>query len=725
MNHCISVRTRLFLILLALSTMVLSCGRNAGDNSGDWLARVRPDHPRLFLNQDILPEIKALTQNEEREFYEKFKFRVDEWAVADSADGDFGSQAASAAFVYLMTGERRYFELSRVMLHRSLSYYHRCFAEKRSVDWYNFSRIDAWAALDWIWNDLPQQERRDLTASYIRVVLDVLPTGDWTGSREPFERENWGGPSSGFYGTGALAWYTGLCALGEGVDDTLARKLALRGYEQYNELLAYRSRMSGDDGGSATAALNYALVAYPWAEFNFFHTFESATGENLAPQWPYVGFLPGYMMWNMLPGQRTFGWGDSYHETNQLRLNQMDMHLWQIIHFYGDGMPREMAFTRWLLDNGMKRDDRISFPWARFLIRRRHPELTASGPDEVLPQARMFEHMGQVFFRSGSGDSDTYASFTAGGSLEQHKHFDHNNFTIYHKGFLALDSGTRPEPGQHLSHYYSRTVAHNCILIRMPDEQMPRYWGFLAPDEVALPYPNDGGQCKAETGSAVVAFETSPEFSYVAGDATGAYNERKCALALRQFVFLPPRFFVVFDRVESRDAAYPKTWLLHTAAEPQIAGSTFQADHEQGRIFCRTLLPEDAVVGKIGGPGKQFWSDGRNWPLPAAWRSPDTTALLGQWRVEISPGAPRARDNFLHLIQVGDRDSLQAMVASELVREPGYSGVKFKDGERSWQVLFADSGEAAGKIRLEEQGRVVLERELTRTVQPQSGLFGN
>ncbi len=74
---------------------------------------------------------------------------------------------------------------------------------------------------------------------------------------------------------------------------------------------------------------------------------------------------------------------------------------------------------------------------------------------------------------------------------------------------------------------------------------------------------------------------------------------------------------------------------------------------------------------------------------------------------------------------MGDRDSLQTMAASELVREPGYAGVKFKDGERAWQVLFAEAGEAAGRIRLEEKGKVILERELTRAVQPQSGLFGN
>ena len=54
--------------------------------------------------------------------------------------------------------------------------------------------------------------------------------------------------------------------------------------------------------------------------------------------------------------------------------------------------------------------------------------------------------------------------FTSGGILEQHKHFDHNSFVIYKKGFLALDTGTRPEPGQHLTHYYAPTASKIGVL---------------------------------------------------------------------------------------------------------------------------------------------------------------------------------------------------------------------------------------------------------------------
>jgi heparin/heparan-sulfate lyase len=85
--------------------------------------------------------------------------------------------------------------------------------------------------------------------------------------------------------------------------------------------------------------------------------------------------------------------------------------------------------------------------------------------------ARHFPNMGQIFMRSRSGKDDTYALFSSGGILIQHRHYDNNNFVIFKRGYLAMDTGTRPEPGLHLPFYFARTVAHNCITVKMPGEK--------------------------------------------------------------------------------------------------------------------------------------------------------------------------------------------------------------------------------------------------------------
>ncbi len=529
---------------------------------------------------------------------------MDELPAQPLDDRDYGTPAAEAAIVYRVTGEARYRERAVQLLAHSAALYVRRYSQKRAVHWYSFTRINAIAAFDWLFGDLPPARRHAIGRDLLAAVRDAQPTRARKAFATGFsgvERENWGNTKSGFYSTPSLLWFAGLAMLGEGIDDPLAEEFLRRGHQLQLEVLNHRGAASGDDGGSASATLGYWLGAYPWAEFNFFHTWQSAIGKDISAEWPYVAALPNYIFWNWLPGMREFGAGDARHTTNEIPAGDLRTHLAQIIHFYGRRMPEAAAAAQWLAGRAPARESRV-FPWTRFLLD--DPPAPAAPADFTarLPLARHFENMGQVFFRSGSGPDDTYALFAAGGTVSQHRHYDNNHFGIFKKGFLALDSGTRPQPGQHLSHYYCRTVAHNSILIRMPGEQMPPYWGSNpGTGEEKLPYPNDGGQRKV-LGSTVVAFETRPEYAYAAGDATDAYHPDKCRLALRQFVFIAPDWFVIFDRVISTAPTYPKTWLLHTTAEPALEGDTFSAAHEEGRLFCRTLLPERAAIGKLGGP---------------------------------------------------------------------------------------------------------------------------
>ncbi len=689
-----------------------------------WKQAIRKDHPRLFFNAQTLGAVKARALGPEAAHFERMKRRVDAEIAKSVSAADHGNRASEAAFVWLITGDKRYFDFAKALLETSLKYYLKCYQEMRAVDWYSFSRISAIAAYDWLFPSLTPGERRQMALDILQMTEEVQPTKTRKAFTSPGggrQRENWGGVTSGFYSTPSLLWYAGLATYRE-VEDPRAEQFLTRGYELQLQVLEHRGKIAGDDGGSAAGTLGYLLGAYPWAEFNFFHTFESATGENIAARWPYLTYLPGYIFWNWLPGAREFGYGDAHHRTNALPLGSLGIHLAQIVHFYGHSHREAAQFTRWLAARTPETQGG-SFSWTRFLLTSGAEVEPARDPASRMPLARHFEHMGQIFFRSGSGPDDTYAMFSAGAASPQHKHFDNNNFVIFKKGFLALDTGARPEPGLHLSHYYARTVAHNCILIHMPGEIMPRYWGDNpAPGEERLPVPNDGGQNQV-TGSRVIAFESAPQFAYVAGDATATYNPAKCRMAVRQFVFLPPDHFVILDRVVATQPQYEKTWLLHTAGEPDIRGAVFTARHEQGRLFSRTLLPEGARLGKIGGPGRQFWSGGRNWPLPKGFPEPDTNPLFGQWRVEVSPTSPRESDLFLHVLEAADAGA-RSMARVDLTRRDGMVGARIETPNGVWEVLFHTGGPPGGRIRLERGGIRALDRALSSGVQPQKGLYG-
>jgi heparin/heparan-sulfate lyase len=495
-------------------------------------------------------------------------------------------------------------------------------------------------------------------------------------------------------------------------------------------MLQHRKRACGDDGGGASPTLGYVFGAYPWAEQNFFYTWLSSTGEDIAPDWPHSAWLSNYVIWNWIeakPRPLEFGYGDTPHTTNELRTSQLYTHMANVRHLFGESFPKSAALARYLQERLPNRTYSSSWFIYPFLLTRLENSPESLTPDK-LPRARHFENMGQVFMRSGTGSDDTYCLFTCGGVLSQHRHFDALNFVIYHRGFLALDSGTRYlefDNGQHLANYYAQTVAHNCIVIHQPDEPPARYWGGTVEG-------NHGGQHR-QLGSVLKAFEENDDYVYVAGDATACYHHgvihrngqtplgEKCSLVTRQLVFLIPNHLVVFDRVTTTDPSYRKEWLVHTAHEPVIEGKTIRAGHRDGRMLCRTLLPANATLTPVGGSGKEFLAAGKNWSIVTRGLKPENLAMMGQWRVEVAPGEPRREDVFLHVIQVGDRN-LQRMVDIGLIEAGEKVGIRLLMGSQTWEVTFATSGDLGGHIR-RTGGHVTLDRDLTTTVQAQSGIM--
>jgi len=735
--------TSIFLLSYMLGLLLLNACNSAKTNSYsdyNWITEIRDDHPRLFFNESTFKQVRSVALDREKNMFDEMKIRIDKLTgqkiefkepyVSDgtqNSDHEYGFRAAESAFLYRVLKDEKYLDLTKELLRSVTSYYRLRTDSGLNIQWYAFSRIGTLCAYDWIYQDLDKKEKVEIGEPLLLVINDMM----YDGKRKAFFRENTGDYKTGFYGPPCLSWYAGLVFYKTGINDEIAEKLLKQGYDDYTNLLEYRKTTSGDDGGAATAVLGYCMGAYPWAEFNFFHTFQSATGLNISKEWPYVPDFLYYIYWNWLPGDKQFGYGDVAHFDNNLPLGSMHIHLSQMIHFFGEGRPEMVALAKWM-QTKVKRQPIDVLPFTRFLLTNTFDQIDPKEPLQAMPSGMHFKNMGQIFMRSGPGPDDTYALFTAGGIISQHRHYDNNNFVIYKKGFRALDTGSRPEPGNQLTHYFCRTIAHNCILINMPGEVMPRYWGGPALSEEVLPIPNDGGQSKI-LASEIVAFDENKDYVYIASDATESYHADKSKLALRQFVFIIPDHFVIFDRVVSSKPEYKKTWLLHIASEPLIKGNEFSEESDRGKLFCRTILPEKASLTKIGGPGKQFWSGGRNWPLPVLtpddWnyrrnsKVPlDTVPLLGQWRIEVSPEKASSDDCFLHLLQVGDR-TVPAMVRSEKIKKDVMTGLRFEVSSKRFEILFATQGNPGGKISIIQNGNTLREEVFTDKVKPQTGLF--
>ncbi len=289
------------------------------------------------------------------------------------------------------------------------------------------------------------------------------------------------------------------------------------------------------------------------------------------------------------------------------------------------------------------------------------------------------ERLGFVTMRSGWGPDDTFVHFECGDWFGSHDHLDQNQFTIYHKGALAIDSGYYDGYSAHHQMYAIRSIAHNTVLVRDPGEEVHSHYFD--------PYPSPGGQRPLDyyfnnsnyqlsvfweqyrdrayaDMSDIVAWETGTSYDYVAGDATAAYNSTvvtdpgarpKISRFVRRLIFVKPDMVAVCDNVDAVEASFEKRWLLHTIEEPQISGKgTLTVVEKKGRLVLTPLLPEDVRVKKVGGKGREFMVNGVNRPLEKT-RRLGPAAELGAWRLELKPGAPRKADIFLNIMEVGDR----------------------------------------------------------------------
>lgn len=671
----------------------------------DASALVCKEHPRLFINSEDIPTLKANAEGRYRSVYTDMKKRVDNLMAAGisfpdplAASGEYnknhevGFRAAEAAAIWIVSGDTKYLDYTKTILRELIAYYKLRVENNLNIAWYVFSQISALCAYDWIYNDLSAVEREEFGTSLYTVMHEIAWHG--SGYRPSRYRENASNYDTGCYGVSILPWYLSLTFYGDGINDSRCVEMFRQNYEFHQKMIEHRARMAGTNGGGASSCPTYSVGFYQSADFNFIHTYRTATGIDISEGMDYVLKFMDYLDWIRLPDLETegsakdFGMGDSHHSNMRLSYQDINYNICEIVNLYGHKHPEILPQAAQMLTQFTKRRYSDMVPFIR-LAHKLYADESLAVNAASDKKSMYFDTMGQVYMRSGAGVNDTYALFVSGGQETNHKHYDNNNFIIYKHGYRALDSGTRPEPGQHLSHYFARTVAHNCVTIRMPGETFPKYWGSAAPDEEVLPIPNDGGQNELLASELKTLVETD-DYVYLASDATGAYNSAKSSLVMREFVWCVPDIFVVFDRVTSTDASYPKTWLYHTAAEPVANGLEFSETSQGGKSICRTLFPADAVLEKIGGPGKQFWSDGRNWPLPADKGSavPDETwPLLGQWRVEVRPGAARKADVFMHIIKVGD-EAMSYLPATSTFETNSEIGVEFTYEGKDFRIAF-------------------------------------
>lgn len=258
--------------------------------------------------------------------------------------------------------------------------------------------------------------------------------------------------------------------------------------------------------------------------------------------------------------------------------------------------PIAKAFYEEQVDGTRPRTDNAVL-WDYLLYR----NTVAASTEKPRALSRAFPVSGLVLMRSSWDNDAALLTFKSASFMsESHQHLDQNSYTLYYTAPLLLDTGLYDSyDSVHWNNYYRRTIAHNSIVVFDPEEQFKNGQTLLSNDggqwfkASMARYPTlaqiQPGGSNALTG--LTHFEDGGDYSYAVGNASRAYSEHKLDQQdgfVRSIVYLRSAtaskapVFLVFDRVRTEKQLLA-TSLLHFAQKPTSAATSAVDGNEGGR----------------------------------------------------------------------------------------------------------------------------------------------
>ncbi len=173
---------------------------------------------------------------------------------------------------------------------------------------------------------------------------------------------------------------------------------------------------------------------------------------------------------------------------------------------------------------------------------------------------------GQLSMRSSWTREAAYANFICGPYTESHAHRDQGSFTLFKGSWLAYDANVESASG-----IEQAEELHNLVRVELNGATVPQ---------------REGAQpCEMQ------ALADNARYTYGAARITPVYNGHAAVTRVeREFLFIKPSTFVVFDRVQTSGGAR-RVWTLNLPAQPVVQGDTLSLVQGSNRLDVVRLAP--------------------------------------------------------------------------------------------------------------------------------------
>ena len=225
------------------------------------------------------------------------------------------------------------------------------------------------------------------------------------------------------------------------------------------------------------------------------------------------------------------------------------------------------------------------------------------------PLTRHFSQLGWVAMRTGFASANDLAALF----VSQRYHwcvqdpYAQNSFNIMRKGWLITGTG---------NNITGNTFTIDGVGQRTINTYPTVAQGVRAYTAVGSAY---------DVGPGVLDFVSNTTYDYVKGEATKAYDTAKLSKWTRQFIYLKPDIFVIFDNVITTSSGYQKKWNVVPATLPvDQGGGILKIANGAGALWIKKLLPVSATV------------------------------TFSSSQISVVPNSPGTQDFFLHVMQAVD-----------------------------------------------------------------------
>jgi hypothetical protein len=526
-------------------TVVDAC---ANTRSAATTATFSSTHPKVLLNNAATLACLKQMLNNGTASAARFKSYVD--SEVSNPGYNYGFNAWFAAMMWQLKGDTKYADLAVSMVDKSVAAQEALIAKSQASDvaYDSYLYVGDWITdialtYDWCYDRLtPTQRTRWI--NFINTVLTNLwnpSTAKW--GNTTYAWSGWGTlfPGNNYFYSFMRATMMG--GLATQTDNAQAQSWITMFRKTKFENALLPSFNADFAGGGSKEGTNYGIAQRHM--FMLYDWWERSTGERIATLSPHTLASSAWMMHAIVPTlDRKVVLGDEPRDSTASLYDYDRTYLLTLMNLFPN--ERITGMNKILLDNSSVTSMSKTFEyWADFMY---EPHNVPSTTLTDLNPTYYGAGTGNLFMRSAWGDKTAaYADFVCGVYVEDHQHHDQSSFQIYRGEWLAQAGPSATESGLLKTEDWLNVVrfVKAGTLLEQKQGRSPCVMKAVADNNV---------------------------FTYGVADVGAVYDSSEVVKDQREFLFIKPSTFIVFDRVNVATASTQRIWGLNLPGTPTISG---------------------------------------------------------------------------------------------------------------------------------------------------------